>query len=288
MSHEVFICYDERDRDIADAIYNIFDKNGISSWMKAREMSGDDSVDKITTAIEQSDSFLFILTKNSKNTNYVITETDIAFSREVPILIFNIDDTRLRGNLEFILQNPTELNAFPDCKTQLEAMLRKISNRRVLSPQIDSEYLGVIEKRNPRRVLNIIRKYARIAVPVLLVLLFIYFVIVLPAGQKTTDDGVFAMNITHVDVSPSGGDFKYVVHGESYNLPSDKEKYFMNIKFFDERDTLVYEINSTADEFKSGIICTGYLKSDNVTHIGFRLADLDDNELCRQDYVMDG
>ena len=25
MSHEVFICYDERDRDIADAIYNIFD-----------------------------------------------------------------------------------------------------------------------------------------------------------------------------------------------------------------------------------------------------------------------
>lgn len=288
MGHEVFICYDERDRDIADAIYNIFDKNGISSWMKAREMSGDDSVDKITTAIEQSDSFIFILTKNSKNTNYVITETDIAFSREVPILIFNIDDTRLRGNLEFILQNPTELNAFPDCKTQLEAMLRKISNKRVLSPQIDSEYLGVFEKRNPRRMQNIIRKYARIAVPVLLVLLFIYFVIVLPTGQMTSDDGVFAMNITHVDVTPSGSDFKYVVHGESYNLPSDKEKYFMNIKFFDERDTLVYEINSTADEFKSGIICAGYLKSDNVTHIGFSLADLDDNELCRQDYVMNG
>lgn len=286
MGHEVFICYDERDKDIADAIYNIFDKNGISSWMKSCEMSPDDPVDKITTAIEESVSFLFILSKNSKDTNYVITETDIAFSRDIPIVIFNIDDTRLRGNLEFILQNPTELNAFPDCEIQLEALVRKISNKRISNPQIDSEYIGVFEKRNPRRMQNIIKKYTKIAVPVILVLIFIYFAVILPAGQKTTDDGVFAMNITHVDVSGADGNFKYVVYGESYNLPIDKEKYFMNIKFFDKDDTLVYEINSTADEFNSGVICTGYLKSDNVTHIGFKLADLDDNELCREDYVM--
>ncbi|WP_405290224.1 toll/interleukin-1 receptor domain-containing protein [Methanobrevibacter sp.] len=286
MGHEVFICYDERDKDIADAIYHIFDKNDISSWMKSREMSLIDPIDKITTAIEESDSFLLILSKNSKDANYVITETDIAFSREIPIVIFNIDDTKLRGNLEFILQNPTELNSFPNCEIQLEDLVRKISNMRISNPQVDSEYMGVFEKRNPRRMQNIIKKYTKIAIPVILVLLFIYFVIVLPAGQKTTDDGIFAMNITHVDVSGAGDNFKYVVHGESYNLPIDKEKYFMNIKFFDKDDTLVYEINSTADEFKSGIICTGYLKSDNVTHIGFRLTDLSDNELCREDYVM--
>ena len=69
-------------------------------------------------------------------------------------------------------------------------------------------------------------------------------------------------------------------------MMADKEKYFMNIRFFDKDDTLVYEINSTADEFKSGIICTDYLKSDNITHIGLRLFDLDNNELCRDDYAM--
>ena len=286
MGHEVFICYDESDADIADAIYHILDKNGISSWMKSREMSPNDSVDKITTAIEESDSFLLILSKNSKDTNYVITETDIAFFRDVPIVIFNIDDTRLRGNLEFLLQNPTELNCFPNCEAQLKKLVEKITNRRISTPQVDEEYMDVFEKRNPRRMQNIIKKYTKIAVPVILALIFIYFVIVLPAGQKTTDDGIFAMNITHVDVSGAGGDFKYVVYGESYNLPTDKEKYFMNIRFFDKDDTLVYEINSTADEFKSGIICTDYLKSDNITHIGLRLFDLDNNEICRDDYAM--
>lgn len=286
MSHEVFICYDESDTDIADAIYHILDKNGITSWMKLREMSPNDSVDKITTAIEESDSFLLILSKNSKDTNYVITETDIAFFREVPIVIFNIDDTRLRGNLEFLLQNPTELNCFPNCEAQLKKLVEKITTVRISNPQVDAEYLDVFEKRNPHRMQNIIKKYSKIAVPVILALILIYFVIVLPAGQKTTDDGVFTMNITHVDVSGAGSDFKYVVYGESYNLPIDKEKYFMNIRFFDKDNTLVYEINSTADEFNSGIICTGYLESDNITHIGFRLFDLDDNELCREDYAM--
>ncbi|WP_407376505.1 toll/interleukin-1 receptor domain-containing protein [Methanobrevibacter sp.] len=288
MSHEVFICYDVDDEDAAEALYHILEENNISSWIKSREMEPDDPVDEITTAIENSDSFVFILSKNSKDTNYVITETDIAFSREIPIIILNIDDTRLKGNLEFILQNPNELNSFPDCKMQLETLVRKISNNRISYPKVDSKYLAAFEKRNPRRRHNVIKKYARIAVPVIIALLFIYFAVIIPTGQMTSDDGVFSMNITHVEVTPSGGDFKYVVYGESYNLPVDKEKYFMNIRFFDKDDTMVYEINSTADEFKSGIICTDYLKSDNVTHIGFRLTDLEDNELKSQDYVMNG
>ncbi|WP_458403206.1 toll/interleukin-1 receptor domain-containing protein [Methanobrevibacter sp.] len=286
MGHGVFICYDERDRDAADAIYNILKDNGIDSWYKHDEMSEGDPVDKITSAIENCETFLLILSKNSKDTNYVITETDIAFSREIPIIVFNIDDVKLTGNMEYILQTPIWLNSFPDCKMQLETLVRKISNNSVSHPKVDSSHVKVFEKTNPNRMQNLIRKYARIGVPILLAVLFIYFAVILPMGQMTTDDGVFAMDITHVDVSGSEGDFKYVVYGESYNLPADKEMYFMNIRFLDKDDNLVYEINSTADEFNSGKICTGYLKTDNVTHIGFKLSDLNDRELCSEDYVI--
>ena len=62
-------------------------------------MSPNDPVDKITTAIEESECFLLIFSKNSTDTNYVITETDIAFSRGIPIVIFNIDGSKLKGNM---------------------------------------------------------------------------------------------------------------------------------------------------------------------------------------------
>jgi hypothetical protein len=71
-------------------------------------------------------------------------------------------------------------------------------------------------------------------------------------------------------------------------MPSDSTKYFMNVKFFDKEDNVVFEVNSTADEFKSGIIWQGDLPSDNATHIGFKLTDYKGNELSKQDYVING
>ena len=281
MVHEVFICYDERDEAASDAIYHVLEDNNIKSWIKSKCMSPDDPVDKITAAIEESECFLLIFSKNSTDTNYVITETDIAFSRGIPIVIFNIDGSKLKGNMEFILQFSSNLYSFPDCRKQLENLVGEISNNGVDKAKIDLKYLKVFEKTNPKRMENIIKKYVKIAIPIIITLCVIYLVIILPMGQKTTDDGILAMHMTYVDLSGSEGNYKYVVHGESYNLPVDKENYFMNIKFFDENDNMLYEINSTADEFKSGIICTAHLKSNNVTHIDFKLTDLKDNELFK-------
>lgn len=286
MVHEVFICYDKRDKAASDAIYHVLEDNNIKSWINSKCMSPDDSVDKITTAIEESECFLLVLSKNSTDTNYVITETDIAFSRGIPIVIFNIDGSKLKGNMEFILQSSSNLYSFPDCRKQLENLIGKISNNRVDKPKIDLKYVKVFEKTNPKRMENIIKKYVKIAVPIIMALCIIYLVIILPMGQKTTDDGMLAMYMTHVDISGSENNYKYVVHGESYNLPVDKENYFMNIKFFDENDKMLYEINSTADEFKSGIICTAHLKSNNVTHIDFKLTDLNDKELFNDNFTI--
>lgn len=109
-----------------------------------------------------------------------------------------------------------------------------------------------------------------------------YLFVILPAGQNTTSDGVFAMNMTNVEANAN----HYIVHGESYNLPSDSEKYFMNIKFFDKNDAMVFEVNSTADEFKKGIIWQGDLPSNNVTHVGFKLIDLNNKVLSQNNYTI--
>ena len=285
MSHDVFICYDEKDRKFSDAIYDIFAKNNISSWVKSRDFVSDDSVDKISRAIFESKCFVLILSKNSQDSNSVITETDLAFSRDVPILVFNIDNLKLKGKMEFILETQNEILLFPDTKKQLEALVRqtlKVIGKPIDNVKLDSNSVGVFEKSNPYRRKNYLKKYIKIAVPIVAVLILIYLFVILPTGQKTTDDGIFMMNVTDVEVNG----YTYTVLGESYNLPADSDRYFMNIQFFDKNSNQVYEVNSTADEFNSGVIWSGDLKDDNVTYIKFKLSDANSNVLCKQKYTV--
>ena len=287
MAHDVYICYDEREKEIGDALYNIFEENNIKAWIKSKHFSSGDSVDKITNSIADSKCFILILSKLSKDVNYVITETDIAFSREIPILVFNIDDSKLSGNLEFILETQKNIPSFPNTKKQLNTLVNetsKIVNKPIDKVKLNSKSVNIIDKYNPKKKDNILKKLIAAAIPIAIVLILIYLFVIVPTGQNTTDDGVFSMNITNVDVKSSNGAYEYTVYGESFNLPSDSESYFMNLKFYDKDDSLVYEVNSTADEFKSGIIWGGNLKDDNVSHIGFKLTDMNDNVLSDEDY----
>ena len=285
MAHDVYICYDERDRQYCDAISSIFSENGIVSWVKSKDMSSQGPVDRITKAIEDSKCFILILSTNSRDANFVTTETDIAFSRDVPIIVFNIDDSKIGKNIEFILETQMVLSAFPEPKKQLKTLVRETSKyigKSLGSVKLDSKFVKPFDEINPYAGKLKIRKYAAVAAVAVIALALIYLFVIVPTGQHTTEDGAFSMNVT--DVAVDG--VKYTVYGESYNMPSDSVNYVMNIRFFDENDNLVYEVNSTADEFKSGKIWSGNLHSDNATHIGFSLTDINGKLLSKQDYVV--
>ena len=286
MSYDAYICYDEQDKGACDAVCQLFDDNNISYWVKSKHFSSGDSVDKITNAIEDSKHFVLIYSKHSQLSNFVVTETDIAFSRNIPLVVFKIDDSKSTGHLEFILENQKVIPSFPYPKKQLTKLVKEISSNPVSRVKIDSKSLRVFDKSNPQRKESKIKIYITLAIPIVIALILIYFFLIVPTGQHTTEDGVFAMNVTDVDVGQSNGFYKYTVFGESYNLPSDSERYFMNIQFFDKDENMVYEVNSTADEFKSGVICRCELDNDNVTHVGFKLTDLNGNLLSKQNYIM--
>ena len=289
MGHDVYICYDENDKDISDAICQTFEENNIKTWIKSRDMFSTDSVDRITNAIENSKCFVLVYSRNSKDTNYVITETDIAFSRNVPILVFNLDGFKISRNLEFILETQPILYSFPSPKRQMETLVRKasdIAGKPVDDVKIGSEYLKAFGKINPNRNEDAFKSFIKIAVPIVVVFILVYLFIIIPIGQHSTEDGVFSMNVTDVDVSGSGSNYKYIVHGESFNSPVDTVNYIMNIKFLDKDGKLLFEINSTADEFKSGVIGSCELDNNNVDHVDFKLTDLNGKVFSKVKYVI--
>lgn len=285
MSHDVYICYDEKDKNLSDELYAMFEKNGMKAWSKSKDKAPGDSVDAINNAIRESKCFVAILGENSKDTNYILTELDIAFSGEVPIVVFNIDDSKQSKKLEFLLRTQTTINSFPNTKKQLETLVKKTSEivgKSATSVKIDSSTIDAFERINPKRQENKIKKYIALAIPLAAIVILIYFFVILPAGQNTTSDGVFSMNMTKIEAKGA----HYTVYGESYNLPSDSKNYLMNIKFYDKNNKNVFEVNSTADEFKQGIIWQGDLPTGNVTHVGFKLIDLNNKVLSQNNYTI--
>lgn len=283
MSHDVYICYDEEETNLCDAVYDAFEKNGITPWAKSRDMKSDESVNRITDAIAESKCFVLILSESSQKRNYTITEADIAFSRNIPILVYKVDEAKVAGNLGFILENQTMINSYPNSRKQLERLVEKtfeIIKKPKSNVKVDSGSVDVFEAINPKKGENRVKKILAVAVPVAVIVILIYLFAIVPMGQNTTGDGVFSMNMTEVKVS----DTHYAVYGESYNLPGDADKYLMNIRFFDKNDYMVFEVNSTADEFKHGIMWQGDLPTDNVTHVDFKLIDLNNNVLSRGEY----
>lgn len=279
--HDVYICYDDEDKIKADAICHLFEQHNIKCWIHSRDYSSKDTVDKIAQAIRKSKCMVLLYSDNSKNCNHVLTDVDIAFSGGIPILVFNIDDSNKKGDLEFFLANKKFISAFPKPNDQLDLLVRETSNI-INKPCIEVEVSPKIYKLFERK--NNLLKYVKIAIPIMVILVLIFYFIVLPMGQYTTDDGVFSMNITNVDVKEVDGKYFYTVFGEAYNMPQNSTKYFMKTQYFDSKNNMVYGINSSADEFKSGIIASFNVPQNNITHISFRLVDINDNLICEDEY----
>ena len=64
MNHDIYICYDKREKHLSDELYRLFEKNGINPWSKSKDMASGASIDTVTQAISESKCFVLIFGEN--------------------------------------------------------------------------------------------------------------------------------------------------------------------------------------------------------------------------------
>lgn len=111
MSHKVFICYDPNDEEISSDLSTLLELNDIKTWLKSKDYNENNTVYDITNAIRSSECVVLVYSKDAKKSDYVTTEIDIAFSSNIPILIFKIDDTPIDGKIGFYLKDKPLIEA---------------------------------------------------------------------------------------------------------------------------------------------------------------------------------
>lgn len=125
MVNDVFICYSPENEGIAENINTLFENNNLNCWFKKRDYDSErDTVRTISNAVRDSRCMVLICSKDSIESMFVITEVDIAFSSNVPIIVFNIDDSKFEGKLQFYLKDKPVINAFPNTNEYYDTLLK--------------------------------------------------------------------------------------------------------------------------------------------------------------------
>ena len=162
MNHDVYICYDKKDKKLSESVYHLFEENNIKSWIKSKHFSDSDTVEKILKAINSSKAVVLIYSKNSKDNNYFTSEIDFAFTSNIPILAFFIDDSTQKGELEFFIKNKPFVSAYPNPKVQLETLVRKTAEligKKIDDPIIPKKDIKLFEKKEPKPIGEKLKKY---------------------------------------------------------------------------------------------------------------------------------
>lgn len=104
IKYDVFISYSRKDIAIVDSIKRTIDNSGVICWMDLNNIkSGSYNFNKdITDGINNCKIFLFMLSKNSQNSEYATNEIDLAKDKRKRIILVNIDNCSL--NDEFKLK----------------------------------------------------------------------------------------------------------------------------------------------------------------------------------------
>lgn len=121
-SSGIFISYDGHDVSLAEEICRGFESVNVKCWFKRRDyLSG--NVSEITDAIRRSDLMIMIYSRHSKNSNYVNTEVDVAFTENIPIIVFRIDKSELDGRLSFFLTDKHWVDAYPNLSQKSKQLI---------------------------------------------------------------------------------------------------------------------------------------------------------------------
>ena len=116
MNSDVFICHSSKDAEIANAICEYLEKEAtVRCWIAPRNITGGKLyAEEIVDAIEGTQVFVLLYSKDANISNHVFSELNCAFNAEKPIIPFCIDDSKMRSRMVYYTNTSQAIMAYPD------------------------------------------------------------------------------------------------------------------------------------------------------------------------------
>jgi formylglycine-generating enzyme required for sulfatase activity len=155
MAHDVFISYSSKDKQVAEAMCNKLESNGIRCWMAPRDiLAGMDWGEAIMHAINKCQLMVLVFSSNANASKVIKKEVERAASKGVMVVPFRIEDVQPSISLEFYLSTSHWLDALtPPVEQHLQRLVEDVKElmpmlpeKRVASEDVGMTVAGIEEK----------------------------------------------------------------------------------------------------------------------------------------------
>lgn len=275
----VFISYSSINTDIAKAACNHLEDNGISCWMAPRDIkTGSNYAEEIINGLLNADIVLLMFSKDAQASEYVNNEIDTAFSKNKPIIAFNIDGSLPEKKMAFFLKNTQWLFASPNPDEHLDQLVTDTS--RILKDLEDGVYVppppyfgdddddeeyegqerGFLEK----------HKYKLLAVVIILVVATGFLLFSNSGGDSEIDSNVTRIVIDYVGVAEDGE--SYYVYGNVTVGLNNTSDYKVQTDFYDDSGNVIETNKTSLNDIDANTICQSVLDKD-ASKVSVKLMD---------------
>lgn len=131
MARQVFISYRKEDKPSADRICEKLERGGIQCWIAPRNIpAGREWAAAIVEALKSCNSFVLVLSSNSKNAKQISREAELADNLGLPIITVRVEDVEPPPELQYFLGNIQWLDAFSDFDSAMQRLTSVVQEER--------------------------------------------------------------------------------------------------------------------------------------------------------------
>ena len=149
---KVFLSYSSANTEITDEICEYLEKRGKSCWMAPRDIpAGTEYGEEIIKGIEGCDIMLVVFSRTANASQHVLREVERGVSKNMPIIVFQLEECPLSKSMEYFLLTTQWLNASKDTEGMLEPLNAGIEKLYELKSRSEEE-AGVMPPASTIRV----------------------------------------------------------------------------------------------------------------------------------------
>lgn len=132
----VFLSHSSKDAEVAFGLCRAFEKNDIDCFIAPRDIrSGHEYAAEIVNGIDKSDAMILILSNNSNTSPHVLREVERAVSKNIPIVVYRIEDVILTRSMEYFLMTHQWVNGktndYQDMVAAVRGLNYNVQNQKV-------------------------------------------------------------------------------------------------------------------------------------------------------------
>lgn len=126
----VFLSHSSIDAKVAAGLCVELENNGISCFLAPRDIrSGHEYAEEIIFGIDKSDVMILVLSNNSNTSPHVLREVERAVSKNVPIIVYRIEDVILTKSMEYFLMSHQWVNGKTESYQDMVNAVRNLGNK---------------------------------------------------------------------------------------------------------------------------------------------------------------